>query len=118
MVEDARWWLTESRGDVRNALTISVYQTKRAVVIDSWEWVGRSMRADSGRGVPEVKQRVVITQDENQPVAHVACAPFTIPFQDLFLRKPAAGSREEELVFDVEELKYMAYMIWQVCGNV
>ena len=98
MVEDARWWLTESRGDVKNTLTVSIHQTERAVVIDSWEWVGR--------------------QDGNQHVAHVACAPFTIPFQDLFLRKPAAGSREEDLVFDVEELKYMAYMIWQVCGNV
>ena len=118
LAEDARWWLTESRGDVKNVLTVSVHQTKKEIVIESWGWSGRPTRAESARRVPEVKQRVVITQSINQPVAHVAGAPLTIPFEDLFLRQPVPSSREEDLVFNLQELKYMAYMIWQVCGNV
>lgn len=113
-VSDACWWLTESRGDVKNVLTISVHQKEKETVIDSWGWIGRPTRAEPGRGTPEIKQRVVITQDINQHMAHGTGAPLNIPFEDLFLRKPAASSNEEDLVFDVDELRYMAYTIWQV----
>ena len=98
--------------------SLSVHQTKKEIVIESWGWSGRPTRAESTRSVPEVKQRVFITQDINHHLAYVAGAPLTIPFEDLFLRRPVPSSREGELVFDVQELKYMAYMIWQVCGNV
>lgn len=38
LVDHARWWLTESRGDVKNVLTISVHLTEKAYMI--WQVYG------------------------------------------------------------------------------
>ncbi|KAI9930525.1 hypothetical protein ASPWEDRAFT_27045 [Aspergillus wentii DTO 134E9] len=113
---DARWWLTESGGDVKTVLTVSVHQTKREIVVKRWGLMNRPTRTDTDKLVPEVVQKVVISQLTNNHPVRVTNAPLTIPFKDFFLR--TANQGEEDIVFSEENLEYIADTVWKVHKKV
>lgn len=109
LAADARWWLQESAGDVKVALTISIHKSKREIVYEIWELVdGHQTRAEPERRVPQSRQQVVVSQ--SQAAASVANAPLVIPFECLFLREAGA---QEDLILTNDDLIELAEYVWQ-----
>lgn len=72
---DAKWWITESKGDVKTALVIYLHQSEANVIIQKWE-------------SPIAKQEVVVSRLDGRPEPVVSNRPIIVSFGDLFLRKP------------------------------
>lgn len=114
--EDARWWLRESKGDVTTSITIAVDTNKRDIIIKGWELIARPTRQDPHKRVPEVVQRVIISQTKAQNPARVTGHPFTLSFDQLFLR--SAGPGAGDIVLDEGDLETMAALVWQAHRRV
>lgn len=113
---DARWWLEESKGDVKTALTVLVSRTRREIIIEDWAMVDRPTRAEPSKQVPHVGQRVVISQEAAEQPIRMNSDHLEIRFQRLFLR--AAGQNEGNIVLTREDLESIANMSWNVHPNV
>ncbi|RMJ28426.1 hypothetical protein PHISP_00731 [Aspergillus sp. HF37] len=102
---DARWWLTESEGDVKTVLTISVNRKKPEIVIQKWG------PASAGNNFPSVLQQVVISRPGGHPETAVANAPLVLPFESLFLRQPVGV--ECDVLFTDSDLIWLAEVqVW------
>jgi hypothetical protein len=97
---DARWWLTESEGDVKTVLAISVNRHKPEIVIQKWG------PASAGDNVPSVLQQVVISRPGGRSETVVANAPLVLPFESLFLRQPVGV--EGDVLFTDSDLIWLA----------
>lgn len=115
LADDARWWLIESAGDVKTVMTIAVYQTTREIIIEIWGLVSRPTRQEKNKRVPDVTQRIVVTQNSDDEI-RVKGSPLTIPFNHFFLRDKGAG--EDDLVLGEDDLKTVATSVWEVHSNV
>lgn len=115
LADDAQWWLIESAGDVKTVMTIAVYQTTREIIIEIWGLVSRPTRQEKNKLVPDVTQRIMVTQNSDDEI-RVKGSPLTIPFNHFFLRDKGAG--EGDLVLDEDDLKTVATSVWEVHSNV
>lgn len=109
--DDASWFLTESAGDVKVALTISIHQTMPEIVINKWEPEAAPTSTRS-RVRPILAQQIVISKNKGQPTstAIIEGATLVISFEDLFLRPPGRG--EGNIEFTHKDLRDIAYPIW------
>ncbi|KAL1885101.1 hypothetical protein Plec18167_001758 [Paecilomyces lecythidis] len=62
-LEDARWWLHESNGDVKAVITISLSKTRRFCIIDLWKLRERKTRSNGDRMAPEIDQHITVTKE-------------------------------------------------------
>lgn len=111
--DDASWFLRESAGHVKVALTISIQKQIPEIVIDKWEPEPATASTSTRSGVqPILTQQIVISKAKGQPVstAIVEGAPLVIPFGDLFLRPPRRG--EGHIEFTHKDLRDFADLIW------
>lgn len=95
---DAKWWLTESKGDVKTALVICVHRREAEIIIQKWE-------------SPIVKQEVVVSSLDGKSEPVVRNGPLVVSFQKLFLRLP--NYREGDIVFTDDDLGEIAKMVWE-----
>ena len=102
---DAKWWIEESKGDVRIALTISVDRWRPEIVIQQW---GPRPLAMGNVSQAEAQQRVVISTEHGQSEVNVT-GSLALPFNELFLRPPAQG--ETDIVFADADLKLLGRTI-------
>lgn len=117
LANDARWWLCDSAGDVRAAITIAVHTTRREIVLERWGLIGREMRSDSSKQVPEAIQRLTISQDTTaQLPIRMTSDTFVIPFHHLFLRP--AGPGEGDVVLNAYDLRSVAELTWEAHHRV
>ena len=99
---DIDWWITQSRGDVKSAITIAVNPRYKEIVFCQWygnnsrQKVYRNALSQKGRG--EVKA--------SNP------APLTIPLEHLILR-PRSGN-EQDIIITTTDLKELAKKVWEV----
>jgi hypothetical protein len=110
--QDVRWWLIESKGDVKIALLMSIKKASSILLIEKWELgaaplgrpgpVTRSAAINS-IGEPEVVQIVEVTS------TGTTGGPLVLEFNKLFLR--AAIPPETDLIFADQELEVMAAKI-------
>lgn len=109
--DDASWFLRESAGDVKIALTISINQRIPEIVINKWE-PKAAPTSTRNRVQPILAQQIVISKTKGQPTstAIIKGAPLVIPFEDLFLRSPDSG--EGNIEFTQKDLRDIAYPIW------
>lgn len=114
LANDARWWLIESAGDVKTVVTIAVHQTTKEITIEAWRLVSRPTKQEKNKRVPDVTQRVVVTQNSDE--IRVKGGPLTIPIYHFFLRDKGAG--EGDLFLDEDDLKIVATSVWEVHSNV
>lgn len=113
---DARWWLAESAGDVKTALTIAVHQTRREITVEKWELIERPTRQDGDKKVSVITQRAIVSQRTAGDPIRVTGSQINIPFEHLFLRP--AGSNEGAIVFEVSDLEELATEVWRVHAKV
>jgi hypothetical protein len=56
------WWLKGSNGEAKQVLTISASQKNRHLPLGSWSLIDRPTRGELYRKVPEITQRIEISQ--------------------------------------------------------
>lgn len=102
--DDASWFLRESAGDVKVAVTIEIHQEIPEIVIEKWE---PKLNPTSPRiGVQStLAQHIAISKTKGRPASTttVEGAPLVIPFEDLFLRPPRPG--EGNIKFTHQDLR-------------
>ncbi|RLL93932.1 hypothetical protein CFD26_102794 [Aspergillus turcosus] len=105
-------WLTDFNGDVKIALIILVSQTMREILVEIWELIDGPTRAELFKKVPEVTQRVVMSQ----LTAQDSIPPLVLPFDGLCLR--SADPNEGDIEFSTEDLEQIASKVWRVHTKV
>jgi hypothetical protein len=130
----ARWWLTESRGDVKIIITISVQPAQSTLQIEKWELTPLIGSRPSTRAFPNPHniprpliptKTTEITIISNTPIGTplpVIGAPFTITgaplvleFDKIFLRP--AVLPETDITFTVQDLSNWATAFWRSVGR-
>lgn len=125
LAADARWWLAESQGEVAIAITISVHNTRREIIMELWGMVARPTRADPAKKVPAVEHRVVVSQGKapqqqkvNVATGATTTTTLTISFRDLFLRPAETNEGGRDLVFSEQDLRSIAETVWEMRENI
>ena len=113
--DDARWWLTNSKGDVEIVVIILINPTQSSFYIERWELAPLDERRPTTGaflnellnrpGIPSKLQEITIDQHNV-----VTGAPLVLEFQKIFLR-PAAPP-ETDIEFSAQELSIWAANIW------
>ena len=97
---EMRFWLKESQGQVKVALTISVHPHGR-ITIEKWTL--------NDRGRLDISQKMTIVRQLSPKIYHIT-GQLTIPFEDVFLRPKEGNQTDFHLTHsDFEE---MADDIW------
>lgn len=109
---DIKWWLSESKGDVKVGLIVLIHKTKRRITVEMWGFGDRATRVMPERKVPYLKQQAVIAKDADEATASVLNSPLIIPFNHVFLR-PAKKPKEDDIVITEYDLKQFAETIWE-----
>ncbi|KAJ5101227.1 hypothetical protein NUU61_003449 [Penicillium alfredii] len=104
---DLRWWLSQSSGEVKAAISISTHKSKREIVIEIW-----AMTDTSSGTKPTLQQRLVISKPTADGTTDVTNAPLTVPFESLFLRA-TDRSEEGDIQMTEDDLRQMAEEIWE-----
>ncbi|PGH13846.1 hypothetical protein AJ79_03414 [Helicocarpus griseus UAMH5409] len=105
LAEDAKWWLLDSQGEVRMAITIEIEWERKGIVIDRWE---TAVKETSERPVTHVQRVRISAGEDGDP--EVIGGPLVLPFENFFLRKPSGN--EGDLKFGNEELAGLAKGVW------
>ncbi|KAK2774029.1 hypothetical protein FQN52_004600 [Onygenales sp. PD_12] len=92
---DASWWLTESRGDVRVVITVEIF-CKHRVHLEMWQF-----RDGAARPRPVMTQEATVIKSGSN---YSATGPMVIRFQDLLLRPPT-GNGERDIVLGRDDLE-------------
>ncbi|RMJ27041.1 hypothetical protein PHISP_02111 [Aspergillus sp. HF37] len=111
---DAMWWVKESRGDVRMAITILVDRRKPTIVFRQWGrrpvQTGQTHTRVLVEPVPQ--QSVVVSKPHGQSTVSVSNGPLTLPFSDLFLAQPVDTKGERDIEFMDADLGAIARKVW------
>jgi len=110
---DARWWLSNSGGNVNIVLIFHINRGTKSILIEKWETrpatgghATRSTRPPTQ--IPTQIQAITIEQH------NVTGTPLTLPFQGIFLRQPAlqANPPEQDFVFTAQNLRDWSDDVW------
>ncbi|RMZ76861.1 hypothetical protein DV738_g4694, partial [Chaetothyriales sp. CBS 135597] len=105
---DAAWWLTESQGQVKTVIVISVKPATPIIHVEKWELAPRpqpTARASSTFNLPPPPDPTQIQQITLEPNT-VTGAPLILEFEKLFLR--LAVPPESDITFSAQELSDFA----------
>ncbi|KAJ5168071.1 uncharacterized protein N7482_003665 [Penicillium canariense] len=110
LTQDMLFWLHESNGDVKVALTLSVHRRGK-ITIEKWVLrQGQSSGPD-----PHPVETVEISRPSNRQDPPKITGTLTIPFKDVFLRVERAG--ETDLTLPTPVFEQMAREIWAVLDD-
>ncbi|KAL1846952.1 hypothetical protein Plec18170_008921 [Paecilomyces lecythidis] len=108
---DGKWWLVESHGDVKTALTIDVNKSRPEIVIQKWVPSCTGQTRTRCQISPILEQQVVLSKRHDEQKTTVSNGPLILSFQDLFLRSP--GRAESDIVFMDNDLRELARIVWE-----
>ncbi|KAL4778347.1 hypothetical protein BJX76DRAFT_366382 [Aspergillus varians] len=114
---DCRWWLHDSNGDVKIALSVSVHMRRKQVTIHKWESFQVQIRAGQAQTGERLAQTIVLSQVQSHPI-RVTGAPLRLEFDKVFLRQPLPTQDEHDIEITAEDLRFMAEEVWRVHPNV
>lgn len=100
---DAGWWLTNTNGEVKIVLVVSINLHSRTVLLEKWQM------ASSGTGTRQtIAPQAVHTIQIAQHAANGA--PLILGFADLMLRAPIPP--EQDLIFSASDLIQCYRSVW------
>lgn len=105
LTSDARFWLSESNGDVQMVITIKIGRSSPNIVLESWELVNDRVKR---------QQVITIGKGDNNHV-YLRGQPLMISFNKLFLRPPSLP-KEINISLDDAILKKIASNVWEEQG--
>jgi len=121
---DADWWLTNSRGEVKIAIVISIKSEQKSLLIEKWCLRPRTPAAPATRANPPVATKMQeLTIIRNPPIPTppgniatyaVAGAPLILEFEKLLLRAPVLP--EGDVIFTTADLQAWAGEFWRMIG--
>lgn len=97
---NAKWWISESGGDVKVAVTIEIHKQRREANVRLYGLQNDGTIAE---------QYATVSKQPGQN-AHVNNAPLIISFHSLFLRDPVGDERDIEL--DDDDMRRLGRAIW------
>jgi hypothetical protein len=125
---DAQWWLTNSRGEVKIAIVVSIVPAQKSLRIEQWclspptrpAPVTRAQsNANTPTNVPTSIQELTIIQDPpipplpgTIPTYTVTGAPLTLEFEKLLLRAPVLP--EGNVIITAADLQAWARLFWSM----
>lgn len=109
--KDMRFWLEESDGAVKTAITASVHQRTGDIILEEWQMKRQPTKNNPQGMAPFHTQYMRISRPRGQEEAKVTGDPLTIEFENLFLRPPT-GLQEKNIVITADDLKEMAELVW------
>jgi hypothetical protein len=101
LMSDIRFWLHQSKGDVKVVVTLQINRQTPKITVETWE-----LQSDR----PHRMQQLIVSKAKNQEVM-VRNDPLVIQFASLFLR-PASIPKETDINVDAEKLQLLATDIW------
>jgi hypothetical protein len=117
---DAEWWLTNSRGEVKIAIVISIKPAQKSLWIEKWCLQPRTPAAPvtgANALVPTKIQELTIIQNPPipTPLGNIATyavtgAPLILEFEKLLLRAPVLP--EGDVIFTAADLQAWADEFW------
>ena len=105
---EARWWLDNSRGEVKTVLLFSISKADREIHLEQWEIPAAPNPQRTRARLPPVGPKKIYELDI--PGAIATGAPLRLEFEKLFLRQPVPG--EEDIIFTAADLGRLAAIIW------
>ena len=99
---DAEWWLTNSRGDVKVVIIVSINRKTPNITFETVA-LGlsvNSLRPQRPRYVPKVRQSITVSRkkdEPNSPITITPPAPLIIGFEELCCRQPVPPEHNIEL---------------------
>jgi hypothetical protein len=119
---DADWWLTNSNGEVKVVVIISIRRAQKSIWIEKWCLQSRTPAAPATRtnaSIPTKTQELTITQTPPIPTPPgnvatyaVTGAPLILEFEKLLLRVPVLS--EGDVIFTAEDLQAWADEFWSM----
>lgn len=106
LMDDIRFWLDDSEGDVRIILTISI-SARYTITIQRWSL---RYRQNQSKPLPFPIATVQITKGPNKTSQPRITGSMTIPFEEVFLRP--RRPTESDLILSRPVLERMALQIW------
>lgn len=101
---DARWWIGESRGEVRSVLTIELNKGRREMKVSQWRGFEDGAKLVYSVVIGQKDGTMVVDEEKD----------LVIPFEDLFLLPANKDEGERDVVYEVEELKSLTERVWEV----
>jgi hypothetical protein len=83
------------------------------MTFETWGLISRPTRAEPAKKVPEVVQKVVVSQGANDSPVHITGAPLVIGFEELFLRPAEEEKGEGDIVIGEDDLTMLAEKVWK-----
>ncbi|PGH03266.1 hypothetical protein GX51_04136 [Blastomyces parvus] len=114
--QDMAWWLHQSAGDVRLAISIDIKRQSGNIYVNSWEQPERTPTRQHPRPAPKPVQEIVISRGEDGQPPKVTGNDLIIPFHQMMLRYPRPG--ETDFVFTKEDLLKVAQRVWYAMDNM
>jgi hypothetical protein len=104
-MSDARFWLSQSNGEVQVVITIKISRSMPQIVLESWELVNDRARRT---------QVVTLSKGENHHF-YIRGEPLIIGFDKLFLRQPSSP-KETDISLGDSILEELATEVWEEQG--
>ncbi|KAF4770174.1 hypothetical protein N7455_006137 [Penicillium solitum] len=106
---DAEWWLTNSRGDMKLGIIVSISRKTPNI---KFETVALDLIVNSFY-VPKIRQTITASRDANKPNSQITirpAVPLVIGFEELFCRQPVPPEHNIELSPD--RLGRISKQVW------
>lgn len=108
---DIRFWLKESKGDVKIAVTITVQRQKPGkIVLEQWEFTPSTKNTRSQQGTLRVVQTMTATRKQGQST--LISGSFVLAFEDIFLNSKASEPGASDLIISHSDMEELAEDIW------
>jgi hypothetical protein len=112
---DAAWWLTNSRGDVKLVIIVSISRKTPNIKFETiaLDPTVNSLRLQRPRYVPKIRQTITASRDANNPNSQITirpAVPLTIGFEELFCRQPVPP--EHDIEVSPDRLGEISKQVW------
>ncbi|CAG8032800.1 unnamed protein product [Penicillium nalgiovense] len=102
LLADAEWWLTNSRGDVKLVIIVSVDRKTPNIKFETvaLDPTVNSLRLQRPRYAPKIRQTITASRDIKNPNSQITIRPavaLTIGFEELFCRQPVPPEHNIDL---------------------
>ena len=113
--QDARWWLTNSQGDVRIVVTVLVRPEHKTLQVEKWCLAPPPRITRRNQDIPTRVQEILVTQNPPPHIGGAATytvtgAPLTLEFQEMLLRAPTPP--ESDVTFTTADFSQWATRFW------
>lgn len=131
---DLKWWFSNSQGQVKVVLVVSIQQKEPKVVLERWELQRRRTHSyplrslggipkegtwqnNQGPAVPTMVQKITYTLNPSTHTMTSTGGPLVIPFHKIFLNNTAPYSIQGDFVFTAAAFEQeIAMEVWEAQG--